>query len=100
MRPCIPYYIVVRRPCRVGKEKPMLKDLLMLNLSAAVVAAMPTSIRGQNNPAAAPQRRGEAAKLTFDSQESLAVWTIAGDTAIDSTKGHGDKGGSLKVGPK
>jgi hypothetical protein len=38
----------------------MLKDIFVLSLLAAVVAAMPTSVRGQNNPAVAPPVGGEA----------------------------------------
>jgi hypothetical protein len=73
----------------------MLRDVLILSLSAAVVAVMPTLVRGQDQPAAA----GGAGKLTFDSQEALAGWTITGDVTIDATKGRDGKGGSLKVGP-
>jgi hypothetical protein len=77
----------------------VLRDLWMLSLSAAVIVAIPTSTRGQDNPAAAPPAGGEVRTFTFDSQEALAGWTITGDVAIDRTKGREAKGGSLKVGP-
>ncbi|NQT89399.1 hypothetical protein HQ560_21705, partial [bacterium] len=42
---------------------------------------------------------GEARRLTFDRNDALAAWTTTGDVTLDATKGHGGKGGSLKVGP-
>jgi hypothetical protein len=76
----------------------MLKKIWMLGLSAAVVAALPTSIRGQTSPAATPPPGGEARQFAFDSQEALAAWTVTGDVAIDMTKGRDGTGGSLRVG--
>jgi hypothetical protein len=64
----------------------MSKDLLMLSLWAAVVAATPAA-------------GGQAVKSTFDSKEALADWTITGAVAIDVTKGRGGSAGSFKVGP-
>ena len=64
----------------------MLKDILMLSLSAVVAVAMPTSIRGQDHPAATPSAGGEERRFTFDSQEALAGWTVTGDVVIDTTK--------------
>jgi len=77
----------------------MLKDILMLSLSAVVVVAMPTSIRGQDHPAATPPAGGEDRRFTFDSQEALAGWTVTGDVTIDATKDRAGQGGALKVGP-
>ena len=77
----------------------MLKKMWMLSLSAAVVAALPTSIRSQTSPAAIPPAGREAGRFAFDSQEALAVWTVTGDVAIDMTKGRDGSGGSLRVGP-
>ncbi len=37
--------------------------------------------------------------ISFDGEKSLADWKITGDAAVDLTKSHSGKGGSLKVAP-
>jgi hypothetical protein len=83
----------------VKKEKLMLKNVVMLSVSAMLIAAVPVCLRGQNSPAVTTPAGAEAMKSTFDGQEALAGWTITGDVAIDATKGREGKGGALKVGP-
>jgi len=72
----------------------MLKPMPILGLFVVAAAGLPGPVWGQEKPAGE-----EARKLTFDSKEAPAGWTITGDVAVDTTKGREGKGGALKVGP-
>ncbi|MBN1507135.1 MAG: hypothetical protein JW955_09840 [Sedimentisphaerales bacterium] len=77
----------------------MLKKIWMLSLSAAVAAALPTSIRGQTSPAPILREAGKPGRFAFDSEEALSLWTITGDVSIDMSKGRDGSKASLRVGP-
>ena len=72
----------------------MLRTTRVLGLLAAAVASLSGHASGQETPAGEKAR-----KLTFDSKEALAGWTITGDVAVDTAKGRDGKGGALKVSP-
>ena len=70
----------------------MRRRVLGLALFVVAAAELPGPIWGQGNPAG--ERTG---KMTFESKDSLADWTIKGDVTVDTTKGRDGKGGALKV---
>ncbi|MBN1674629.1 MAG: heparinase II/III family protein [Kiritimatiellae bacterium] len=37
--------------------------------------------------------------VSFDSEQAISAWTLKGDVAIDPSKGRGDGGATLRVGP-
>ncbi|MGA2866825.1 MAG: hypothetical protein ABSF95_20320 [Verrucomicrobiota bacterium] len=73
------------------------KQLFVPGLTLATVLALGGPARGQETPA---KPAGEPARqMSFESQEALAGWALAGDVAVDAAKSRQGKGGSLKVGP-
>ena len=74
----------------------MWKQLLVLGLSAAVVAAAPSLLRSEEACNCSPL---ETKQWTFDSKEALAGWTVTGDVGFDNSKSREGRQGALRVGP-
>ena len=74
----------------------MWKQVLALGLSAAVVAAAPSLLRGEEECGCSPR---ETKQWTFDSKEALAGWTVTGDVGFDNSKSREGRRGALRIGP-
>lgn len=74
--------------------KSPVRNLLSFALTLACVSNNLHLAFGQN-----PSVDGKAKRLSFDNNEALARWTLAGDVTVDLAKSREGQGGSLKIGP-
>ena len=74
----------------------MARHVLALGLSAAILAAAPSHLRGEEGCGCSPL---ETKQWAFDSKEALAGWTVTGDVGFDNTKSRAGQQGSLRIGP-
>jgi hypothetical protein len=74
----------------------MFKPIVLLGVAVTGLAALPASSWSQQQAVPAHPAR----TLAFDRADALKEWTITGDVTIDTARGSGDKGGSLRVGPR
>ena len=74
----------------------MWKQLLVLGLSAAVVAAAPSLLRSEEACNCSPL---ETKQWTFDSKEALAGWTVTGDVGFDNSKSREGRQGRCGSAP-
>jgi hypothetical protein len=76
---------------------------LVAAIGAPAWSAAPAGARAASRgttPATASAPAGTPLKAyAFDSKEALAAWNLQGEAAVDADKSHGEKGGSLKIGP-
>ena len=74
----------------------MWKHTLLLGVSAVLVAAAPTNLRGEEDCGCSPL---ETRQWTFDNEEALAGWTVTGELGFDGTQSREGRQGSLRIGP-
>ena len=74
----------------------MWKQLLFVGVSAAVIAVVPSQLRGAEGCGCSPR---EIKQWTFDGTEALAGWTVTGEVGFDNTKSREGQQGALRIGP-
>ena len=74
----------------------MHKTTVTLALAAAVLAGLPSLVRGDEGCGCAPL---ETKQWTFDNKEALTGWTVTGNVGIDNAKGREGQQGTLRIGP-